>query len=379
MDKKKILILSYSNLISDPRIQRQISALKNDFTIETAGYAGNGHPNIPFYPIYQAPAFSITRKLKRAFLFYSRQFNTFYWDAYKKLLVQQLRPNKYDLIISNDIQTLPLALAIATEKTKVYFDAHEYHPKEFTENLKWRLFHKPFVIYLCKTYISKAHAFSTVAETIAEEYKKFTGIKPEVVTNATLYQELQPSETNASEIKLIHHGTALPSRKLEEMIQLMDLLDERFSLYFMLAGNSTVYFEGLKKLAAKNKRIHFTRPVAPTQIAEEINKYDLGVYILPPTNFNNQHALPNKFFEFVQARLGIVISPNPEMAHLVKKHQLGLVSVDYTAKSMATILNRLTVEEIKTFKKNASTAAKILTAEENIKKIHEIVSALLEK
>lgn len=377
MDKKKILILSYSNLIADPRIQRQINALKNDYLIETCGYIGSGHPTIPFYEIFKVPPFSLFRKIKRAFLFYTRQFNQFYWDLYKQSLVQQLQPNEYDLIISNDIQTLPLALAIASKKTKIYFDAHEYHPKEFTENLKWRLFHSPFVIYLCKTYIPKAHAFSTVAEKIADEYEKFTGIRPHVITNATPYHELQPSSITPSQIRLIHHGTALPSRKLEEMIKLMELLDERYSLYFMLAGNASAYFEGLKKLAAKNKRIHFKTPVPPSQIAEEINQYDMGIYILAPTNFNNEHALPNKFFEFIQARLGIIISPNPEMASLVKKYQLGVVSIDYTAKSMAAVLNKLTTEEIKTFKENATVAAKILTAEENIKKIYKIVSDLL--
>lgn len=377
MDKKKVLILSYSNLTSDPRIQKQINALKNDYYVETSGYIGCGQPDIPFYPIYQEPPFSLLRKLKRAFFFYSHQFNRYYWDTFKQGLAKRLQPNEYDVVISNDIQTLPLATAIAVKKTKIYFDSHEYHPKEFNENLNWRLFYKPFVKYLCKTYIPKTHAFSTVAEKIAEEYKKFIGIKPEVITNATLYRELLPSPINPSEIKLIHHGTAAPSRKLEEMIKMMDLLDERFSLCFMLTGTNTTYFENLKKLAKKNKRIHFKTPVPSAKIVEEINQYDLGIYILAPTNFNNEHALPNKFFEFVQARLGIIISPNPEMARLVTTHQLGLVSKDYTAVSMADLLNKLTIEEIKAFKENANAAAKILTAEENIKKIHKIVSDLL--
>ncbi len=34
MNKKKILILCYSDLKSDPRVQRQIEALQPDFNIE---------------------------------------------------------------------------------------------------------------------------------------------------------------------------------------------------------------------------------------------------------------------------------------------------------------------------------------------------------
>ena len=49
------------------------------------------------------------------------------------------------------------------------------------------------------------------------------------------------------------------------------------------------------------------------------NDYDVGLYLLPPTNFNQRYALPNKFFEFIQGRLAIAIGPSPEMAKLVER------------------------------------------------------------
>ena len=47
MDKKNILLLSYSPLKSDPRVKRQIVALRNDYTIYTAGYNAS-EEELPF-------------------------------------------------------------------------------------------------------------------------------------------------------------------------------------------------------------------------------------------------------------------------------------------------------------------------------------------
>ena len=46
----------------------------------------------------------------------------------------------------------------------------------------------------------------------------------------------------------------------------------------------------------------------------------------PPINFNNKLALPNKLFDYVQARLGVLIGPSPEMVHYVEEYDLGEVA-----------------------------------------------------
>lgn len=379
MDKKKILILSYSNLKSDPRIQRQIKALKDIFDIEVSGFSDSGHDTIPFFQIYVQPRFSLKRKIKRFIQFLTHQFENYYWDSGKKNLAEKLSKNNYDLVIANDIHTLPLALEIIRNKGKVYFDAHEYHPKEFDDNFKWRLFHKPFIEYLCKKYIPEAHAFSTVCEGIAKEYNKYTGRMPVVITNATYYSDMQPSAVVKDNIKLIHHGAAIPGRQIENMIDIMKELDNKYSLFLMLTGRGSKYYTELVQHASKYKNVFFVDPVPYNEIVTTINKYDIGVYCLPPGNFNNHFALPNKFFEFIQARLAIVVTPNPEMANLVRSYDLGIVTDDYRSDTMAGEITKLSAGEITKFKENANLAAKVLCAEENMKKINEIVSTLVSK
>ena len=72
-----------------------------------------------------------------------------------------------------------------------------------------------------------------------------------------------------------------------------------------------------------------------------LNQFDIGIYILPPKNFNLINALPNKFFEFVQARLAIITSPNKEMKFLIEKYNLGGISKDYSPRSMAIEILKL--------------------------------------
>lgn len=374
---KKILIISYSHLSSDPRIQRQIKALKSNFHLEVSGYSDSGDASIPYYPIYQEPPFSLKRKLKRLFQFITRKFDLYYWDSGKKNLTERLRKNNYDAVIANDIQTLPLALAIVNNKSKVYFDAHEYHPREFDDMLWWQLFNRPYVEFLCKKYIPQASAFSTVSENFSIEYNKYLGKKPFVITNATDFQHIQPTANNTDKIRIIHHTAAIRSRKIELMIETMKFLDNRFEFDLVLVGSDLNYINELKKLAEGMANIRFLPAVPYKEICNFTNAYDLGMILWPPTNFNYLNGLPNKFFEFVQARLALAVSPTPEMANLVKKYDLGVVADDYSAEAMAKAIKKITREQISHYKNQSQLHAMTLSAEENMKKINATVSELI--
>ena len=88
-------------------------------------------------------------------------------------------------------------------------------------------------------------------------------------------------------------------------------------------------------------------------------------------------ALPNKFFEFIQARLALAIWPSPEMARLVKAHDLGVVSEGFTIEAVARRLNALKTDDILRYKQNAQKAAVRLCAEKNRDRLLQMVADLL--
>ncbi|PYC37323.1 hypothetical protein DMX08_13595 [Pseudomonas protegens] len=161
------------------------------------------------------------------------------------------------------------------------------------------------------------------------------------------------------------------------MIEMMDYLDERFTLDLMLVDNGSGYLETLKKMAAKNNKIKFRPPVDMKKISFEINNYDIGLFLLPPVNFNYKYALPNKFFEFIQARLAIAIGPSDEMARLTKKYNLGIISDDFSPKNMAHKLSQLTSKDIYRMKESANLAAKDLNGDSTKNFIFDTVKKLL--
>ena len=170
----------------------------------------------------------------------------------------------------------------------------------------------------------------TVSEGIADRYAGEYGIpRPSVIMNAPYYQTLRPNPCG-QKISIIHHGIAHSSRKIELMIEVMDHLDDRFCLDLMLVQDNQAYMDKLKRKAAPNPRIRFIPPVRMDEIPGKLNGYDLDVYILPPVNLNSALALPNKFFEFIQARLAVAIGPSPEMETYVKQYNCGVVSRDFT-------------------------------------------------
>ena len=113
------------------------------------------------------------------------------------------------------------------------------------------------------------------------------------------------------------------------------------------------------------------------RLPHTLNAYDIGFYILKPISFNTLHALPNKFFEFVQARLMVAIGPSPEMAAYVERYGLGVVAKDFTPESMAAALSDLTQERIMEYKMNAHKCAWELSSEPNNEKILALVRGLI--
>ncbi|PQP32857.1 hypothetical protein C6A36_02275, partial [Desulfobacteraceae bacterium SEEP-SAG10] len=81
---------------------------------------------------------------------------------------------------------------------------------------------------------------------------------------------------------MIYHGLVHKSRKSEKMIYLMDHLDSRFELDFMIIRDNSQYCRKLSDLTVNHSRISLRDTVSMPQIPFIINNYDIGLYLLPP-------------------------------------------------------------------------------------------------
>ena len=372
---KKILIISISDLKNDPRVNRQIHSLKDNFEVYTLGLKNPEINGVNFHQLVIKKAFFL-RIFFALFTFFKRYALIEYFIVkYKvKFNRNEIYKIKFDLVIANDIESLPIAFRIPG-KNRIILDAHEYSPEQFKDKFIWRMFYRGYNNFLCKKYLNKVYKMTTVCQAIAEEYSKIFNVTPEVITNSIKYYELSPSPVKKDEIRITHHGAAISSRKIELMIEMMNYTDERFTLDLMLLPTDNNYFKKLTNLAGKN--VSIKAPVPMNKIVEATHGYDIGLFLLPPIGFNYKYALPNKFFEFIQARLAIAIGPSPEMSDYVKKYDLGIISDNFDPKSLANEINKLTKEKIEHYKNQSNKYAYELSMEGNRSKFIELVAATL--
>lgn len=368
-----VLVISFSDLARDPRVNRQIAALRVRHEVVAAGLGASAYGDVAYIDLSTPPR-SIPGRAAGLFWRLCRDHRAVYWKhpANQRLLAR-LRNVRADVVIANDARTLPLAVELGAP---VVFDAHEYAPDELGDELWWRLATRPLVRWQCAEYIPRAAAMMTVSQGIADAYEREYGVRATVVRNAAAFADLAPTDVHRP-IRILHHGAALRGRGLEEMLHLADLLDDRYVVDFVLVEASPGLRDSLVARAAGNPRICFSPPVAMSALVPMANRYDIGLYLLQPNNFNQLFALPNKFFEFIQARLALAIGPSPEMARLVRQYGCGVVASDFTPEALADELNRLDATQIAAFKQASHAAAAELAAERDAASILALVEDAL--
>jgi len=377
--KRTILILSFTNLVSDPRVNRQIRLLKEHYNVVCAGTTSPEFDDVRFIPLPQKQR-KLSSKVVAGVRLLLRRYQSFYWRQQHVIeALSKLENVSTDVVLANDLETLPLAIQIAGS-VPLILDAHEYAALEFEEKLLFRILFKPYFASLYRDSIPKASAMLTVCDKIAEEYDRETGVKPHVMFNAPDFDsELspQPVARDGRPFRLIHHGAAISARKMELLIDVVKELDSRFELDLMLVEGTPGYLDWLKQKAADCPQIRFRQPVPMPELPKTINEYDIGLCLLPPTNFNHIHALPNKFFEFIQARLALAIGPSPEMVKIVRKHELGVVADDFSPQSLASQINALDADKIMHYKQNSHRVAWDLSAEKSKQTLLSVVESVL--
>lgn len=373
---KSILIMALANPNNNPRPNRMIRCLKNHYQLTVVGLGMLKEDNIEFIGLNPTTE-NVLDKIVRGIQLKLGQYENVLWNNEIKRVCNLLITKQFDFIICHDLMLLPLAQQIKGH-AKILFDAREYYPRHFEDQFIWRFFLQGINQYLCVNYLKNLDYRVTVSSGIAEAYRKEYGVNIEVLPSWSFYHDLAPSKVNSDKIKMIHHGHANPSRQIEQMIRMMDYVDERFHLDLMLMHeHHAKYFKFLQKEASHRSNVNIIEPVAYENIIPFSNQYDIGLLFVPPSTFNILHGLPNKFFEFIQARLAIAIGPSPDMQAIVEQYDLGIVAQNFNPNNLAKALNKLSLEQITYYKKQSNQAAKELNAENNCQRINEILSRQL--
>lgn len=363
MQTKRILCVSFSPIHSDSRVLRQLKVLAQHGEVTTVGYGPTPHGSTLHIEVPENASSLPETPLGVAKLaFRLHKSVELKAPGEKAVLKQVVGSGPYDLVVANDARALPLAFT-AAGNAPVMADMHEWAPAERAAILVWRLLVGPYFDALCRKYLPRAAAVTSVGAGIAGLYRERYGVHPEIVRNAAAFQNLSPTTVDPDTIRLVHSGIADDQRNILELIEAVGILGERFTLDLYLVEVPGGHIDVIRNLAASTSGVKLHPPVPPETLPHVLNQYDLGVFLLPLKTLSKRYHLPNKFFDFVQARLGLVFSPAPEIDALITKYQLGITTSDTTAQALVDALRNITVAEVSRYKAAADSSAKALSSE----------------
>jgi len=376
--RPRVLIVSYTPTSREPRIIKQITEFRTKYHVTTAGFgpAPSGvdeHIELEHLPrshgLARIPGIFSLLLLLRLHRQYVRL------EPRDRSSYRLLAGGHWDVVVAHDAQTLYLASKLAP-RYGILADMHEYAPKQNPASLIWNLLYQPYYSWLCRTYVARAAAVTTVSSGIVDEYRREFGFESSLVVNATPYQALEIRPVGTT-LRLVHSGGVAPQRRLDIMIQGVRESSADVILDLFLVADESPLMTQLRSLAGDDQRIRFREPVPYDELVRTLNDYDVGLSIFPPTTFNLAWCLPNKFFDFVQARLGVIVGPSPEMARLVGEYGIGLVLPDFAPSSLAAALDSLTAEQVLAWKTASSRSVHELSGEEQGKIWGRIVADML--
>lgn len=359
--RPRLLVISFSTIAADARVLKQLRRLNEDVEVHTLGYgpapeAVASHIQVPDdLPLWRYDRASVML----------RRYRKAYWsNGAIAFAAAALKDTQWDAILANDVDAVGLALAQDTAHG-VHADLHEYAPRQKEDIWKWRVFVAPFVRWMCREFVAKAVSVTTIGQGIADEYLREYGIHAEVVTNAAPYHALEARPVSQP-VRLVHSGAGLRDRNLMLMAEAVVAADADVSLDFFLTANDPGYIRELRAFAETTDRVRVLDPVAYDDLIRTLNEYDVGVFLLPPVNFNYRWALPNKLFDYVQARLGVIIGPSPEMTRVLQTYGFGVVADGFEAGDLTRALNDLSADRIAQWKQSADAAAAELCGERQV-------------
>ncbi len=359
--RPRLLILSFSFVANDARILKQIRLFRDDYEVVSCGFGPAPAGVAEHLELRYGEARPAV--LLRAACIRLHAFGLAYavTPAVREAR-RLLRGQRFDVVLANDLDTAGAALSAARAE-RIHLDIHEYWPGRQDQNEAWVKVRRPFYLWQLRRYARRIGSVTTVSDTIAKRYADEFGITASVVTNASPMRDFEPRPV-AQPLRIVHSGASLSNRRVEHIMRAVAAAGNGATLDLYLVGEGTPYHAGLVALADElGDRVRLLPPVPNDRLLDVLNDYDVGIHVLPPTNTNNALALPNKFFDYVQARLALLIGPTASMAELLHRHDLGVVTDDFEPEAITRAVERLDGETVGRYKANAHEAARGLSAE----------------
>jgi glycosyltransferase involved in cell wall biosynthesis len=266
--------------------------------------------------------------------------------------------HKYDILLANDLDTLPANyIASKIKKCKLVYDSHEY----FTgvPEIQNRKIVKSIWEAIEKYCVPKTSAMYTVNESIANLYRKKYGREVSVVRNVpdiidpVIFQSHETKVVQRKKLGLpitksivVMQGAGINiDRGAEEAVEAMRYL--KGVVLLVIGGGDVLHL--LKNLVQKyalNGCVIFYDKMPYEKLLQYTSASDIGLTLDKDTNINYKYSLPNKLFDYINSGIPVLATQLPEVQKIIDKYEIGMFVNNHNPEHIADkIKEMLTLEE----------------------------------
>jgi glycosyltransferase involved in cell wall biosynthesis len=338
---KRVIISVTNDLVTDQRVDRVCNTLvKMGFDVLLVGRKRK--LSLPLKPR--------PYRMKRMRLLFSR--GPLFYAEYNIRLFLFILFRKTGLLVSNDLDTL-LANYLASRLwgLPLVHNCHEYFRGVPELNGRpgaaraWKRIEDHIFPKLRAVYAVNA----SIAEIYREEYGNEVRVIRNVPSGKTAGTSLKKQELGipGDQKVILYQGAVNVDRGLEEAMKAMKYVRQNAILVIIGTGD---ILEKLKKLSVSegiSDKVIFTGPIAFEDLFEYTKMADIGLSIEKDVSVNYHFCLPNKFLDYIQAGIPVLVSPLPEMKAIVEQYDIGEMIDSHDPQSLASRFDLLLGPESK--------------------------------
>lgn len=330
MAMPRVALVVTNDLSTDQRLHKVCVALA------AGGYA----PTLVGVQWADTPALAERPYPTRRVQMWARRGPLFYAEANVRLLgaLLRLRP---DVITANDLDTL-LAARVAglLLQRPVVYDAHEFYT-EMGELRRRPLVRAVWRALEALLYPNLRHVMTVdvgIAALYLERYPH--SAEATVVANLPLARPAPTPLPSADGRILLYQGAVQAGRGLELALEALALLPDA-RLWVVGDGYHRAALEQLAHQLGVNERVRWWGQLPFGELGAITPRASVGLSLETTLSANLAHSSPNKLYDYLQARLPVVVAPRPVHRRVVEQWACGRVLNEETADGLAVAIREL--------------------------------------
>ncbi len=323
-----VIHITHTDIRNDWRIRKEIVSLRktNLYNLLGIGIDHGYDVNFPGDQISSKNIGKINRK---------NIFTYFFTSIFAciRMLTELLKISNINVLHCHDTPALLIGFIVKLFKReiKLIYDTHELQSNKAGQAILFKI----CTILIEKLAIKNIDGLITVSPSILNWYDKNHNIEDcynTLIFNAPNYiktthvEDVRHKLNLPKDCKLFSYvGLLIKERGVEDILETFKKLPKENIIIFFGLGDLE---ELIKEESLRHENIFYFGNVPNTDLHSYLLQFQYGLCTIENASLSDFYALPNKFFECVNANLTVIVPDFPDMAQAVKENNLGHVISD---------------------------------------------------